>query len=82
MLPETNRTTRQLALLIGMCALAPILNWAGSMVTTEQPNPADPRSMYRQDIHAMAGLFFYFLGALLSFICRRRQPWLGAVIKS
>jgi len=46
MLPETNR---QLALLVALCIVAPILNWAGSLVTRELPNPDDPRSVYRCD---------------------------------
>eukprot|EP00752_Nemacystus_decipiens_P002726 g2545.t1 len=47
LLPETNRSSRQLVLLVIMCALAPPLNWVGSMVTSERPNPEDPRGVLR-----------------------------------
>eukprot|EP00903_Cladosiphon_okamuranus_P012430 g11646.t1 len=66
LLPETNRASRQLLLLIIMCVLAPILNWAGSLVTTERPNPNDPRSKYRKSKVSLflgaPALFFWGVG--------------------
>lgn len=47
LLPETKRQSRQLWLLIAMSAVAPILNWAGSLVTTGPKNSDDRRSVYR-----------------------------------
>jgi len=45
-LPQTNR---QLALLVTLCVMAPILNWAGDLVGSELPH--DLRSGDRYDCH-------------------------------